>query len=208
LIVQHPRGEVVAMVAPPSAQQDALKRMSTEAPWDKQETCYVTLLKVLANIVDKPGEAKFRHLNTENAALQNKIFSVPGAMDYLLAIGFKQVGSALDMDEGNAASVAQARTQLEKFANEANMNELRRKRDLKIVEEKAKAEEKHVFSCHKEIGGTEEEKAAIKEQLERDRKEFEAERAAMGPTQDSKAKDFNFGANEADTSFLHKNKGG
>eukprot|EP00929_Paragymnodinium_shiwhaense_P104197 TRINITY_DN6833_c0_g1_i1.p1 TRINITY_DN6833_c0_g1~~TRINITY_DN6833_c0_g1_i1.p1 ORF type:complete len:200 (+),score=68.06 TRINITY_DN6833_c0_g1_i1:54-653(+) len=198
------------MVAASSAQEVALRRLSTEAEWSRQECCYVTLLKLLGNIVDKPTEAKFRHLSLENAALKNKVFDVPGGVDYLVAVGFKQLpdGKALELPAEAIHAVAEAKLHLKRFADEANMNHLRHERDARIAEERRKAAEKHVFTCHKEIGTTEEEKARIKEELERDRKEFEAERQAMGPTQASKAKDVNFGANDADTSFLRGKPGG
>lgn len=66
------------------------------------------------------------------------------------------------------------------------MNEMRRERDAKILEEKAKAK-KDPFTCHKEVASTEEERDALRKQLERDRLEMAAELAHRGPTQASKA---------------------
>ena len=183
----------------------ALHRI-TESEWPKQETCYVTLLKLLKNIVDHPTEAKFRHLNTQNAALKAKVFDIPGALDFLKAVGFQEVaGEALECSAA-AEQLKTARDRLEKHADDAKMNELRRERDAKIAEEKAKAK-KDPFTCHKELATTEEEREALRKELERDRLEMAAELAHRGPTQSSKATDLKFGAHEADTSCIKKGGG-
>ncbi|CAK9083334.1 unnamed protein product [Durusdinium trenchii] len=141
------------------------------------ETCYVTLLKLLNNIVEHPSEAKFRHLKTSNAALKAKVFDVPGAKDFLVACGFVEDGDGLDCPSG--VDVTPVRDRLKKHADDAKMNELRRERDAKIAEEKAKSK-KDPFTCHKELGTTEEEREAIRKKLERDRLELEAELAHRG----------------------------
>ncbi|CAE7840763.1 CPK3 [Symbiodinium sp. CCMP2592] len=177
--------------------QGALHRLA-ESPWEKQETCYITLLKVLNNIVEHPAEAKFRHLKTSNAALRAKVFDLPGAKEFLLSCGFteEEGGEVLDCPAGQEAKIAAARDCLKKHADDEKMNELRRQRDLKIAEEKAKSK-RDPFTCHKELATTEEEKAELRKALERDRLELAAEIAARGPTQASKATDLKFGAHEA-----------
>mmetsp|Transcript_14119 Transcript_14119/g.33649 ORF Transcript_14119/g.33649 Transcript_14119/m.33649 type:complete len:192 (+) Transcript_14119:63-638(+) len=177
--------------------QSALHRLA-ESPWDKQETCYITLLKVLNNIVEHPAEAKFRHLKTSNAALRAKVFDLPGAKEFLLSSGFteEEGGEVLDCPAGQEAKIAAARDCLKKHADDEKMNELRRQRDLKIAEEKAKSK-RDPFTCHKELATTEEERAELRKALERDRLELAAEIAARGPTQSSKATDLKFGAHEA-----------
>lgn len=164
----------------------ALHQMA-QSDWPKQETCYVTLLKLLKNIVEHPAEAKFRHLKMQNAALKAKVFDLPGALDFLRSVGFQEVenGEALECS-APADQVKAARDRLEKHADDAKMNELRRERDAKIAEEKAKAK-KDPFTCHKELATTEEEREALRKELERDRLEMAAELAHRGPTQASKA---------------------
>eukprot|EP00930_Biecheleria_cincta_P070170 TRINITY_DN57816_c0_g1_i1.p1 TRINITY_DN57816_c0_g1~~TRINITY_DN57816_c0_g1_i1.p1 ORF type:complete len:228 (-),score=52.70 TRINITY_DN57816_c0_g1_i1:423-1049(-) len=182
-------------------------QLIAQSPWSKQEPCYVTLLKLLGNIVDNPSETKFRRLKTSNTVLRAKVFDVPGAQEFLLAAGFVEVDGedAMDLSDSHPAGLAPVRAVLRKHADEQNNNELRRQRDARIAEEKAKSK-KDPFTCTKELG-SEQERAAIKEQLERDRLEREADQASRGPTQASKAKDLKFGADSADTSFLQKGGG-
>mmetsp|Transcript_18373 Transcript_18373/g.43091 ORF Transcript_18373/g.43091 Transcript_18373/m.43091 type:complete len:189 (-) Transcript_18373:78-644(-) len=177
--------------------EGALHRLA-ESPWEKQETCYITLLKVLNNILEHPAEAKFRHLKTSNAALRAKVFDLPGAKEFFLSCGFteEEGGEVLDCPAGQEAKIAAARDCLKKHADDEKMKELRRQRDVKIAEEKAKSK-RDPFTCHKELATTEEEKAELRKALERDRLELAAEIAARGPTQASKATDLKFGAHEA-----------
>mmetsp|Transcript_46264 Transcript_46264/g.100581 ORF Transcript_46264/g.100581 Transcript_46264/m.100581 type:complete len:203 (+) Transcript_46264:62-670(+) len=202
------------MASPASASEAtvpaALGRIS-QSEWAQKEVCYATLLKLLGNILANPSVDKYRHLKTTNATLQAKVFAVPGALEFLLAAGFVQAdGESLEMPSGSSAADAltAAVASLRHQADEENMNELRRQRDERIVEERKKAAANDPFKCHASSHGqTDAEKQAIKEQFERDRAEFEADQK-LHPTQDSKAKEGKFGATLGDTSYMKKSGGG
>ena len=63
------------------------------------KACCETMLKLLANAANAPGEAKFRRLRAANAALAARVFAVPGATDFLALTGFKVV---VEEGEGGA----------------------------------------------------------------------------------------------------------
>lgn len=46
--------------------------------------------KILRNIINNPSEEKFRTLKLGNKAIQSKILSVRGGMDFFLACGFQR----------------------------------------------------------------------------------------------------------------------
>lgn len=57
---------------------------------DSKETI-VTLLKIIDNVISKPGDPKVRTLKLSNAVMQKKIVSRQGAVDFLVAAGFTKV---------------------------------------------------------------------------------------------------------------------
>jgi len=118
------------------AQLDKLK----EAEWAGQETCYVTLLKVLNNIASNPGEAKFCSLKIENAAIQSKILRFDGARGFLEAVGFREAAGALVLPAERHAQARLAHELLEGFANEASYENIRKERHAKAREEIKKEE--------------------------------------------------------------------
>jgi len=59
-----------------------------------------TLCKVISNILAQPAEAKYRKLRLENAAMQKRVFSVPGGLDVLLALGFESSAGELNLPPG------------------------------------------------------------------------------------------------------------
>jgi len=59
-----------------------------------------TLCKVISNILAQPAEAKYRKLRLENAAMQKRVFSVPGGLDFLLALGFESTAGELTLPPG------------------------------------------------------------------------------------------------------------
>uniref|UniRef100_A0A7S1AF61 PUB domain-containing protein n=1 Tax=Noctiluca scintillans TaxID=2966 RepID=A0A7S1AF61_NOCSC len=181
----------------------ALQSVST-CDWATQEACYTTLIKILGNIVSNPAEVKYRRLKLTNATLRAKIFDVPGARGFLDIAGFSEEEAAdfLTVTDERVTSVAKALAQLKAFADEANTNELRRLRDERIAEANARDNKPTLLQARM----TDEEKKLLREQLERDRAEFEKERE-LHPVGDSKAKDLKFGAHEGDTSFLRKRGG-
>jgi hypothetical protein len=54
------------------------------------KTCLLTLLKLLDNILQKPGDASVRSINLANKAFHNKVASRKGGIDFLLACGFEK----------------------------------------------------------------------------------------------------------------------
>mmetsp|Transcript_27811 Transcript_27811/g.65545 ORF Transcript_27811/g.65545 Transcript_27811/m.65545 type:complete len:198 (-) Transcript_27811:215-808(-) len=185
----------------------ALGQMGT-SEWSKQETCYLTLLKLLDNVLSHPGEDKYRRLKTGNAALKAKVFDVQGARNFLLAAGFveEEGGELLAAPASlRPESLAAAREALQKHANDAKMHELRVERDARIT--KAKAEDAKIDHLKAKAHLTPEEMEELRKNIERDRREFEAERE-LNPTRESHAADLKFGAKEGDTSFLKKSGGG
>ena len=48
-----------------------------------------TLLKIVGNLVDKPGERKFRCLRKGGAAFHEALGKLPGGYDALRAVGFR-----------------------------------------------------------------------------------------------------------------------
>lgn len=178
-----------------------------KADWETQETCFVTLLKILQNIKNSPTEAKFRRLKLSNAALKSKVFDVLGAQDFLIAAGFVEAGEFLELADGEEANavIIEALAVLQKQADDANMDQLRKERDERIAKQKEEdAKDKHRLKGHAHLSP--EEQAALKEQMDRDRAELEAARENR-PVQDSKAWKSDFGAKMGDTSFLRP-KGG
>ncbi|KAL3660247.1 hypothetical protein V7S43_014778 [Phytophthora oleae] len=54
-------------------------------------TAAETLIKMLANVVKKPQEEKFRKIRLSNATIQSKLVAVPGAVDILREAGFSRM---------------------------------------------------------------------------------------------------------------------
>ena len=54
------------------------------------QQCVVTLMKVLDNVLQKPGNVKVRSIRLENPAFHSKVASRTGGIDVLLACGFVQ----------------------------------------------------------------------------------------------------------------------
>lgn len=53
-----------------------------------KDTCVETLGKIIGNILASPTEEKFRQIRLGNKVIQEKIVSVKGAKEFLLAAGF------------------------------------------------------------------------------------------------------------------------
>jgi UBX domain-containing protein 6 len=56
---------------------------------DNSDLACSTLLKILTNIVNNPGEAKFRTLRLSNPKVQEAVVANPGGVELLSAIGFQ-----------------------------------------------------------------------------------------------------------------------
>ncbi|KXZ44062.1 hypothetical protein GPECTOR_74g676 [Gonium pectorale] len=61
------------------------------------KTACATMLRYLANIVSNPAEEKFRTIRLANAAFQQRVASLPGAVDFLVTCGFEKTEEALVM---------------------------------------------------------------------------------------------------------------
>lgn len=173
-----------------------------ECEWTTQETCYVTLLKVLRNVMASPAEPKFRRLNTSNAVLRTKVFDVPGAAEFLRAAGFiEDAGGFVVLPQTSEAQaqVAAASAALQRQADEAQMDELRRERDQRIAS--AKAEEQKVNRLKLASHMTGEEAEELRRKIAQDRAEVEADHE-FRPVHESKPRELKFGASEADKAYL------
>lgn len=188
-----------------AALKAALKHIEESSNWQTQETCYVTLLKLLGNVVEHPAEAKFRLLKLTNAALKAKVFDVVGAKDMLLVAGFREMadGEAFELPAALSGSyVAAVRDALQQHANQAKLNELRRERDERIAAAKEEATKHNKYSqIHAHL--TPEQREEVQRQLAIDRAEFEKDRE-MHPVFDSHGKELKFGATEGDASYMRK----
>lgn len=119
-----------------AAARGALARVA-EQEWAIQEAFYVTLLKVLNNTLQNPGEAKFRSLKKGNAALQGKLLGVGegAAAQLLLLAGFQESDEVISLAEAPDGRCTAVRDEVQSHADEQKMRELRRERDAKIAEE-------------------------------------------------------------------------
>ena len=76
------------------AQRSALATMLADASnRERVRVALSTLMRLIVNALETPAEAKYRTIRVENAAIQQKILSVPGASAMLLAVGFEHVNA-------------------------------------------------------------------------------------------------------------------
>jgi hypothetical protein len=158
----------------------SLAEMGT-SDWELQEKAYGILLKVLQNILQSPGEEKFRSIKASSAAI-SKVLCVPGGEAVLLAAGFANDGEKFHLGGSDLSACSTVVAAVEAHANKAKMNELRRQRDEQI--DSLKAADKSNKMKGEARGDLMSEE--MKLQLERDRKELEASRA-VNPVKDSKS---------------------
>lgn len=117
-----------------------LPKLRAIEPWEDQEACYVTMLKVLANIFNNPGEAKFCSLKIENPAIQKKILRHDGARGYFEAVGFREDSGCLILPTDRSGQAKLAHQLLEGFGTEAQYDNIRAERHKKALDEKKKEE--------------------------------------------------------------------
>lgn len=134
-----------------------LTKLQDVTPWADQETCYVTMMKVLGNIASNPGEAKFCSLKIENAAIQNKILRHDGARGFFEAVGFRENAGALVLPTERGAQAKVAQELLQGFANDAYYVSIRKERSAKAAEEmkkdKARPKARTMGKDKEEAGG-------------------------------------------------------
>jgi len=67
-------------------------------------TCAETLSKMLNNVIANPSEAKFRKINKSNPNFVAKVYSIKGAPELLLLVGFREEAGFLVL--GDSADLA------------------------------------------------------------------------------------------------------
>mmetsp|Transcript_89133 Transcript_89133/g.260569 ORF Transcript_89133/g.260569 Transcript_89133/m.260569 type:complete len:380 (-) Transcript_89133:210-1349(-) len=134
-----------------------LAKLSEVEPWEDQELCYMTMLKVLGNIAANPGEAKYFSLKIDNAAIQNKILKFNGARGYLEAVGFRENSGALALPLDRSAQAKMAHDMLQGYATEVKYQQIRKERHAKAAEESKKEADRMKYvrkpPAHEEGGG-------------------------------------------------------
>merc|ERR1719161_2673583 len=103
---------------------DTFKTLGAQ-PWEKQEECYKTLLKLLGNVVNNPGEAKFRSVKKGNEAMKAKVHDCPGGSDVLRAAGFVEEDEAFVLPEGSVEAVKSTVSALQAHANARREDNIR-----------------------------------------------------------------------------------
>eukprot|EP00930_Biecheleria_cincta_P101250 TRINITY_DN92880_c0_g1_i1.p1 TRINITY_DN92880_c0_g1~~TRINITY_DN92880_c0_g1_i1.p1 ORF type:complete len:307 (-),score=89.66 TRINITY_DN92880_c0_g1_i1:159-1079(-) len=142
-----------------------------EMPWEKKEPAISLMLKLLQNVAKNPGVEKYRHLKRTNATLQQKIFSVSGCAELLMAAGFEPQGDEeLVLPEG--ADIQWVIDQLTEFGNEELMAQRRAERDARIAA--VKAEEAKGKELKGMAKSSDADRKALLEKIEYDRQEREA----------------------------------
>jgi thiol-disulfide isomerase/thioredoxin len=125
--------EPAALPIDEEAASEALKRVATEE-WEVQEAFYNTALKILNNILQNPGEVKFRELKKSNAALAAKVFRVgDGAGTKLLELaGFNGSSDELLKIESLDGRLTAVRDRIKVAGTAAWEDQARKERDAKI----------------------------------------------------------------------------
>lgn len=140
-----------------------------EAPWDQKEGAIVLLLKLLRNIDTNPSEAKYRRLKKTNKTLTQKVFSVPGCMELLIAAGFDDEGEELVLPEGT--DIGWVVDEVQSFGNKELHDKLRVERDAKIAARKEEDHKAKKLTGLPAGNGGDEERQRILEKAEYDRQE-------------------------------------
>jgi hypothetical protein len=76
------------------AMEEALLQIFQSSFDADSKACLVTLMKVLDNVLHKPGDDRVRTIRLSNAAFHGKVGSRPGGIDFLLACGFCRQAAA------------------------------------------------------------------------------------------------------------------
>ncbi|PRW57641.1 Thioredoxin chloroplastic [Chlorella sorokiniana] len=93
-------GMSAAGMAMCNALAQALARVKAGCSYDEFVAAAKTLLTFVSNVIDQPGEEKFRRVKASNAAYQSKLGCRPGGKEAMAAIGFKEM-----MEAGEAVLV-------------------------------------------------------------------------------------------------------
>jgi hypothetical protein len=156
---------------------------------EKVKDAFALIIKLLNNMLSKPGEDKFRIFKKSNEAIKSKILLLKENLDLMKAIGY------IDLDEEMLVFQGDDMTRVKKAVS--TLNEYIERIDKQLEEkqylEKKKKEEDQLL-YQKEIDEKFREeklrKKKIKEQLEADKKE----REKMEKPSDSVGNALHFGA--------------
>ena len=154
------------------------------------ETCLTAfdlVLKLLANIVANPQDPRFRAVKKTNKAIQAKLLTCVGVLEFFTTLGFTPMDDSLIFlgdDMGNL--------ELTHALVEGRIEELRETVG-KRHEEQKRPEEQKKQPPKQDLSKMSDEKRRLMEQFENDRREANAR---LVPTQASRANHLNFGAKQ------------
>ena len=108
-----------AKKAAPNAKKidDYITKISSYRAGGDGERCLKTLLAYLKNPIEKPDEAKFRTIKTDNKVFKTRVKPFIGAKQLLMACGFQENegGTALVLaDDAPTAILAETKSKIEK----------------------------------------------------------------------------------------------
>ena len=93
------------------AMQPALAQLATA---EGGAVALETLHKIVSNILANQDDPKYRKLRLENAAMQRKVFSVAGGIEFMLALGFNKTATDIILPASvSAVRLLQARQAIE-----------------------------------------------------------------------------------------------
>ena len=69
----------------------ALKKLSSYRAGGDGKKAISTAAKMIANLVKKPDEPKFRRINLDNAGFKKRVSCLRGGVELFRAVGFKKV---------------------------------------------------------------------------------------------------------------------
>jgi len=98
------------------------------------KACFITLMKVLDNVIQKPFDPKVRSIRLSNPAFTNKVASRKGGVEFLIACGFVQ-------ESPTPALLARDDTPQESFLILKDVDE-------SIADEAARADYKQAYTSH------------------------------------------------------------
>jgi hypothetical protein len=152
----------------------------------KIEVFLPILKKIITNILQNPHEPKFRTLNRENKALQERLFVHPNVAELMQGLGFALEGTAYVLHGSDTRALQEFEViveafevQLEAYKNNLNADPAEVARRQRLVED--------------EIHQKEAEIAKMNELVHQDRLD-KARDLKDRPAVDSKGKDLKFGA--------------
>jgi hypothetical protein len=141
----------VAIARDEKAMADARAALEVlrQEPWERKEPAMSLLVRLIGQIVEEPEKDEYRTLNEFNKILSAKLFSVPGCLEFLHAVGFHRSGSRLTLSRevDVRLSTAPHLRQLKEFMEKEKLRQWRRERDERIAKERAADEKPTALRC-------------------------------------------------------------